>query len=85
MKFAAIEAMWHTEKAPAALTVFGIPNEETMQTDYAIEIPYVLGLIATRTFTQPLQGISELIEQGKERIKEGIQAYEALTRLQKSN
>ncbi|ARB93579.1 cytochrome ubiquinol oxidase subunit I [Legionella longbeachae] len=84
MKFAAIEAMWHTEKAPAALTVFGIPNEETMQTDYAIEIPYVLGLIATRTFTQPLQGISELIEQGKERIKEGIQAYEALTRLQKN-
>lgn len=84
MKFAAIEALWHTEKAPAGLTIFGIPNEETMQTDYAFEIPYVLGLIATRTFTEPLQGISELIEQGKERIKEGMLAYEALTRLQKN-
>ncbi|STY30168.1 cytochrome d ubiquinol oxidase subunit I [Legionella wadsworthii] len=83
MKFAVIEAMWHTEKAPAGLTVFGIPNEQTMKTDYAINIPYVLGLIATRTFTQPLQGISELIDQGKERIKEGMLAYEALTRLQR--
>lgn len=84
MKFAAIEALWHTEKAPAALTVFGIPNEETMHTDYALNIPYALGLIATRSFTEPLQGISELIEQGKERIKEGMLAYEALTRLQKN-
>ncbi|AWN75141.1 cytochrome ubiquinol oxidase subunit I [Legionella anisa] len=84
MKFAAIEALWHTEKAPAALTVFGIPNEEKMRTDYALNIPYVLGLIATRSFTEPLIGISELIEQGKERIKEGMLAYEALTRLQKN-
>lgn len=84
MKFAAMEAMWHTEKAPAGLTVFGIPNEKTMKTDYALEIPYVLGLIATRSFNEPLQGISELIEQGKYRIKEGILAYEALTRLQKN-
>lgn len=84
MKFAVIEAMWHTEKAPAGLTVFGIPNEQTMKTDYAVNIPYVLGLIATRTFTQPLQGISELIDQGKGRIKEGMLAYEALTRLQRN-
>lgn len=84
MKFAAIEAMWHTEKAPAGLTVFGIPNEETMRTDYAVNIPYALGLIATRSFTEPLQGISELIEQGKERIKDGMLAYEALSRLQKN-
>ncbi|HHF7373153.1 cytochrome ubiquinol oxidase subunit I [Legionella bozemanae] len=84
MKFATIEAMWHTEKAPAGLTVFGIPNEETMTTDYAVTIPYALGLIATRTFTEPLQGIAELIAQGKERIKEGMLAYEALTRLQKN-
>jgi len=84
MKFAAMEAMWHTEKAPAGLTVLGIPNEQTMKTEYAIEIPYVLGLIATRTFNEPLEGISELIEQGKQRIKEGMLAYEALTRVQKN-
>ncbi|MDR3443578.1 MAG: cytochrome ubiquinol oxidase subunit I [Legionella sp.] len=84
MKFAAIEALWHTGKAPEALTLFGIPNEKTMTTDYAIEIPFALGLIATRSFTQPLEGIAELIEQGKGRIKEGMLAYEALTRLQKN-
>ena len=34
MKIAAIEAMWNTEPAPASFTVFGLPNEETRQTDY---------------------------------------------------
>src|SRR3990167_7514572 len=47
MKIAAIEAMWHTEKAPAGLTLFGIPNEKTKKTDYAIQIPFALGLIST--------------------------------------
>lgn len=84
MKIAAMEAMWHTEKAPAGLTLFGIPNEKTMHTDYAIEIPYVLGIIATRSFNEPLEGIFELIEQGKQRIREGMKAYDALTRLQKN-
>ncbi len=83
MKFAAIEAIWHTEEAPAGLTLIGLPNEKTMTTDYAIQIPYVLGIIATRSFNQPLEGIAELIAQGKGHIKEGMLAYDALTRLQK--
>ena len=84
MKLAAIEAMWHTEKAPAGLTFIGIPNEKEMKTDYAIEIPYVLGIIATRSFNEPMEGIYDLIEQGKQQIREGILAYDALTRLQKN-
>lgn len=83
MKFAAIEALWHSEDAPAALTLIGIPNEATMTTDYAIRIPYALGLIATRSFTIPLEGIAELIEKGKSQIKEGMIAYDALRTLQK--
>ena len=83
MKLAAMEAMWHTEASPAGLTLFGIPNEKTHRTDYAIEIPYVLGLIATRSINEPLYGIFELIEEGKGRIRQGILAYDALTRLQK--
>ncbi|MCP0914177.1 MULTISPECIES: cytochrome ubiquinol oxidase subunit I [Legionella] len=81
MKLAAMEAMWHTEKAPAGLTLFGIPNEKTMKTDYAFEIPFVLGLIATRSLNEPLEGINELIEQGKQHIQKGMLAYEALSRL----
>ncbi len=81
MKIAAIEGMWHTEKAPAGLTLFGIPNEKTMTTDYAIEVPFALGLIATRSFNQPLIGIKELINEGKTKIREGMLAYDALNRL----
>ncbi|OXE33707.1 hypothetical protein CA163_06145, partial [Vibrio parahaemolyticus] len=33
VKLAAIEAEWHTEPAPAAFTLFGVPNQETMHTD----------------------------------------------------
>ncbi|QDQ40769.1 cytochrome bd-I ubiquinol oxidase subunit CydA [Legionella geestiana] len=84
MKIAAMEAMWHTEKAPASLTVFGIPDKATATTRYAIDIPWALGIIATRSFTEQLEGISELIEEGKEHIRHGMLAYEALTALQKN-
>ncbi len=81
MKIAAMEGMWHTEKAPASLTLFGLPNEKTQQTDYAIKFPYALGLIATRSLDEPLTGISELIQEGKTHIREGMLAYEALAKL----
>lgn len=84
MKIAAMEGMWHTEKAPAGLTLFGIPNEKMQRTDYAVEIPYLLGLIATRSLSEPLLGIDELIDDGKLRIKKGLLAYEALSRLQQN-
>lgn len=84
MKLAAIEAMWHNEKSPADLTLFGIPNAKTQRTDYEIKIPYLLGIIATRSFTEQLQGIEELVEQGKSQIREGVLAYDALSRLKKN-
>lgn len=84
MKIAAMEAMWNTEKAPASLTLFGIPNEKTQTTDYAIDIPYVLGIIATRSISEPLVGINELVAEGKDRIRIGMKAYTALSQLQKN-
>jgi len=81
MKLAAMEAMWHTEKAPAGLTLFGIPDETTKTTKYAIEIPYLLGIIATRSFTTPLEGIDQLLAEGRERIKQGMVAYGMLAQL----
>lgn len=82
MKIAAMEGLWHTEKSPASLTIFGIPNEKMQRNDYEIKIPYLLGLIATRSFSEPLIGINELIEEGKLKIRQGMQAYDALARLQ---
>ncbi len=83
MKIAAMEGMWKTEKAPAGLTVFGIPNEKEKTIKYDITIPYALGIMATRSFNTPLYGIDELIEEGRGRIKEGMTAYNLLEKLKK--
>lgn len=75
-KLAAIEAEWHTHEAPAAFTLIGLPNEDTMETDYAIKIPYVLGLIATRSTTEEVTGISDLLVEHEDRIRNGMDAYQ---------
>ena len=81
VKLAAIEAEWDTAPAPAAFTLFGMPNQETMKTDGAITIPWVMGLITTRSLDGQVQGIKELIEDHEERIRSGIIAYEKLNAL----
>ena len=81
MKLAAIEAAWHTEPAPAGITVFGLPSFETRTTRYAVQIPYVLGLIATRSLDKQVTGMSELVLQAQERIESGLQAYGAVETL----
>jgi cytochrome d ubiquinol oxidase subunit I len=81
VKLAAIEAEWETEPAPAGITVVGLPNDKEQRTDYAIKIPYVLGLIATRSTDQQVTGIKELKSQFDVRIHNGMEAYAALTRL----
>ncbi|HQT26740.1 MAG TPA: cytochrome ubiquinol oxidase subunit I, partial [Burkholderiales bacterium] len=81
VKLAAIEAEWHTTPAPAAITAFGFPNENTQTTDYAIKIPYVLELIATRSVDEKITGIAELKAENAARIEEGMKAYSALERL----
>jgi cytochrome d ubiquinol oxidase subunit I len=81
MKLATIEAEWHTEKAPAGITVFGFPNEATQRTDSSIKIPYLLGLIATRSVDQQITGITELIAENEEKIRQGMVAYAALEKL----
>ena len=84
MKVAAIEGMWKTEKPPASFNLFGIPDRKAQKTLYAIKIPYVLGLITTRSLNTPLPGIDQLVEQAKHRIHYGIKAYAALEELEKN-
>src|SRR5207342_1383043 len=47
MKLAAIEAMWDTHPPPAPFTAFGWPNVAERKTYFAVEIPWVMGLIGT--------------------------------------
>ncbi|MBY0382630.1 MAG: cytochrome ubiquinol oxidase subunit I [Xanthobacteraceae bacterium] len=81
MKIAAIESMWDTEPAPASFTIFGIPNMETHKTDYELRVPWMLGLIATRSINTQVPGIKDLVRQAETRIRIGIAAYNALQRV----
>ena len=81
MKLAAMEAMWQEESAPAAITLFGWPDEKTMTTHYEIKIPYILGLIATRSLSHTLPGVKELLVDAEQRIERGRLAWVALQTL----
>jgi len=82
MKIAAIESMWQTEPAPAPFTIFGIPNTTTRQTDYAVQVPWLLGLITTRSINQQVPGIVDLVADAKTRIASGLIGYDALQKIQ---
>lgn len=81
-KLAAIESQWETHPAPAPFTAFGIPNQKEQRTDFAIEIPYVAGIIATRSIDEEITGLKDLIAQNEKRIRNGIQAYALMKTLQ---
>ncbi|NCB60791.1 MAG: cytochrome bd-I ubiquinol oxidase subunit CydA, partial [Gammaproteobacteria bacterium] len=81
-KLAAIESQWDTHEAPAPFTAFGIPDQENQRTDFAIEIPYVAGIIATRSIDEEITGLKDLIAQNEKRIRNGMQAYALMKKLQ---
>jgi cytochrome d ubiquinol oxidase subunit I len=81
MKIAAIEAAWHTEPAPAGFTVFGVPDVVERRTHAEIKVPWLLGLIATRSIDGEVAGIVELVEVAKQRVTNGMQAHAALQKL----
>lgn len=78
VKLAAVEAEYETHPAPAPFTVFGIPNDDKQETEYALQIPWAMGIIATRSLTEEVKGIKDLKEDNRERILSGIKAYEVL-------
>ncbi|CAM1656968.1 cytochrome ubiquinol oxidase subunit I [Bartonella apis] len=84
MKLAAIEAMWDTEKAPASFTLFGLPDVKNRETHFAIHIPWVMGIIGTRSFDEQIPGIKDLVAQSEKEIRQGILAYDALEKIQQA-
>jgi cytochrome d ubiquinol oxidase subunit I len=81
MKIAAIEAAWHTEAPPAGFTVFGLPDVANRVTHAEVKIPWLLGLIATRSVDRPVSGIVDLVALARTRIASGMEAYAALEQL----
>ena len=84
MKIAAIEAMWETEPPPAGFTAFGIPDLQARVTRYRVEIPWLLGIIVTRSLDTAVEGIDDLVTEGARRIENGLRAYRALLALRQN-
>ncbi len=80
-KMAALEAMWHTEPAPAGLKLVAGINEAQRRNDWEIEVPYVMGLIGTRSVSKQIPGIHDIVARNRERIVRGIVAVTALETL----
>lgn len=81
IKLAAIEAEWETHKPPASFTIIGFPDQENEQTRFALKVPYVLGLIATRSIDEDVKGLKDLRADSAQRIRKGMIAYGELQKL----
>ena len=81
VKLAAIEGEWKTEAAPAAFNLIGFPDQAAHETRSAVQIPWALGLIATRSLDKPVTGLDDLQKAHEDRIRSGQIAYGALMKL----
>ncbi|MBL8469993.1 cytochrome ubiquinol oxidase subunit I [Methyloversatilis discipulorum] len=80
-KLAAMEAMWDTEPAPAGFNVIALPNEADMKNDWALHIPYVMGLIGTRSLDKELPGLKDILAHNRTRVETGVAAVKLLEKL----
>ena len=84
-KMAAIEAVWKTPKAPAAWSLFAIPDQKLQKNFYDIQIPWALSLIATHSLSETVEGMKQIIQNHKKWIREGMKAYGALEKMKKGD
>jgi cytochrome d ubiquinol oxidase subunit I len=80
-KLAAMEAMWETKPAPAGLTLIASIDEAQSRNNWEVEVPWLMGLIGTRSVSQQIPGIHEIKEKNRARIIRGISAVNALEAL----
>jgi cytochrome d ubiquinol oxidase subunit I len=80
-KMAALEAMWETKPAPAGLTLVASINEAEQKNNWEVEIPWVMGLIGTRSISKEIPGIHDIKVKNRQRIQQGIIAVKALEAL----
>ncbi|WP_439259282.1 cytochrome ubiquinol oxidase subunit I [Lonepinella sp. BR2930] len=81
VKLAAMEADWETQPAPASWHLFAIPNQAERKNDVEISIPFMGGMIATRSLDGTYLGLRELEARNIERVRKGIVAYGLLEEL----
>jgi len=81
VKLAAMEAEWETEPPPSAFTLFGFPDQQSQTTRAEIKIPWVGGIIVTRSIDTPIAGVKDLIAENRQRIRSGMLAYGAMQKM----
>lgn len=84
-KLAAMEAMWETEPAPASFNLIASINEQEQKNNWAVQIPYVMGIIGTRSLDKEILGIHDIKEINRERIINGITAVKLLEQLRENS
>ena len=82
-KMAAIEAQWHTQKAPAAWYIVAWPDQQAERNYFTLKIPYALSLIATHSLSGTVEGADSIIQKYVVRVTNGIKAYTALDKIWK--
>ncbi len=82
-KIASMEAIWETHEAPAPLSLFAVPDEEARTNTVDISIPWLFGLMGTRSLSQEIEGINPLVEKNEARIINGQRAVTLLEELRK--
>ncbi|MDO4251182.1 MAG: cytochrome ubiquinol oxidase subunit I [Moraxella sp.] len=80
-KLATMEAMWETEPPPASFNIIASINEQEERNNWALHIPYAMGLIGTRSFDTPIPGIHDIKATNRERIVNGITAVTLLEKM----
>jgi cytochrome d ubiquinol oxidase subunit I len=83
VKLAAMEAEWETEPPPGDFVLFGFPDQEKQNTKGAVRIPWVGGIIVTRSIDTPIIGVKDLVSQSENRIRSGMIAYAMLEKIRK--
>lgn len=80
-KLATMEAMWETEPAPANFNLIASINETEQKNNWAVHIPYAMGIIGTRSFDKQILGIYDIKQINKERITNGAVAVALLDQM----
>jgi cytochrome d ubiquinol oxidase subunit I len=78
MRIAAIAAEWHTQAAPAPLTLFGLPDNGSRTTRASMNLPWALGWGATHSWKKSVAGLDELESVNASRIRDGMAAFTTL-------
>jgi cytochrome d ubiquinol oxidase subunit I len=81
VKLAAMEAEWETHDPPSSFTLFGLPDQEAQRTRAKISVPWLGGIIITRSLDQQVTGVKDLIAESRGRIEKGMTAYGYLEKI----